>query len=353
MRVPFFILLILSTSFLFSAEKEAPSGKRRPRIRIYDQEANLVPVAQPVDDGKQAGIDLDKKIRGEQGAPSFMNLPITGISLMPSVNRSNQDTSKEGEDEKKNSWVTPMDFLLEEDRIDENPDLMFDETKKDQPEEMEITDWETLQKSMIEDALKKKKPEISDEEMGEMLKGKKKDAQEKKSGGGLEMEAIAPLQEMDSLGKNLDSTRLPDALSKSEGFVPILQSARQMNGEIHRPGGGVSVQSALPGSSAMLNTLKEKWAKPADISSGSRLPGVGQVGILPRESLMSRRVSEPSGLQSFAASNPALRPLPDVKPAIREPVKFQSAAPQIRNEPKMLQREDYRIRSSLGVPHGL
>lgn len=348
------MIFLLSASCLLPAGDEAPV-KRRPRILIYDQEANLVPAVRPEENDDLSANELDRRIRSEAGAPASLENPVSSVSRIPLLNTSGQKAQAEKTDEDEDSRINPMDFLLEEDRLDQQ-DLEINTGKINETEqEMEITGWEELQKSMIMDALVKEDPDLTDEELTEMLKTRDenpKDGQAKQTSGGLEMEEIAPLQEMNAPSAEWVGAGSPAALRDSGGFVPVLQSARRVDGEMKRSARDPNVNMKLPGSSAMLNTLKEKWTKPSE-SSAPGVPGGVGPSALPRESLMNRPLPQTGGLAGFAAGNPAVRPLSEKLPLTREVPRADVSPPSPRQGINMLRRDDYRIRSQVGQPPGL
>lgn len=342
------LLLYMATA---EAESEQPV-KRRPRIRVYDQATIVMPVVKPVENTQQAEMDLDRKIRGDMEAPSGFQNPVGSVSFLPSLGSSSWNTqSSNEEDEEEESWVTPMDFLLEEERPEED-DLLSTDTEDTTTEgEMEITDWDNLQKTMIEDALKKEGLELTEEEMEEMVGGKdNQDDETISQTTGLELEKIAPIEDFQSSQIGNQGSR--GDRSSTGRFVPILRDERQVAGEINRP--QIDRRFELSGSQSLLNDLKGKWAKPSDRSIKVS-PSQFNPRALPTESLMNRPIAEPRGFSSLSAGNPAIRSLPNPSPVQVDTQVRRRQQPEAQTaiQPRSFPKNDYRIRSKLGVPQGM
>ncbi|MDF3130570.1 hypothetical protein P0Y35_15285 [Kiritimatiellaeota bacterium B1221] len=350
--IAFMVCLVVPVFFLCAGE--TAGAKRRPRIRVYDQEANVMPVIQSVDTGAVEQNVLEKKIRGEVGAPSQGN-PIDLVSPLPSMNMINRDARAEMKDEEEESWISPMDLLSEEDRIDSG-DLDL-EAQAQTDTEMEILDWAELQKSMIEDALEKQEPEMTEEDVEELLQGGTEDAIDSSRAGGLEMDEVAPLQELADRQGDLGEARHTDRFQDTGEFVPVLPSARQMNGEISKPVRERNAQLELSGSREMLNALKEKWAKPATPSLASRAVGGEMPGgsAITREFGMPRSGPREVSASGFSLNNPAIsRQSAAPKPVLRESQPRQlPSVTQPPAQPRETRGSEYRLRSQLGVSPGL
>jgi|GEM_PF-2422403 len=338
--------------YLVAAEAESEQPvKRRPRIRVYDQATQVMPVVKPVENTQQAEMDLDRKIRGDMEAPSGLQNPVNSVSFLPSLGSSSWNTQTSDEEDEEESWVTPMDFLLEEERPEED-DLLSTDTEDTTTEgEMEITDWDNLQKTMIEDALKTEGLDLTEEEMEEMVGGEEdQDDETISQTTGLEMEKIAPIEDFQSSQIGNQGLR-NDSLSSGR-FVPILRDEHQVAGEINRP--QIDRRFELSGSQGLLNTLKDKWAKPSDRTvkvSSSQF----NTRALPTESLMNRPIAEPRALSSFSAGNPAIRSLPNPSPVQVDTQIRRRQQPEVQTsiQPSSFPKNDYKIRSQLGVPQGM
>ncbi|MGA0369547.1 MAG: hypothetical protein ACO3N7_08865 [Kiritimatiellia bacterium] len=341
MRFFSILLLIAIPSALWAQTEEAPV-KRRRRILVYDQSADVLPVNREVEKDPGAKSDLERRIRQDAGAPSSLESPMSSIPLISLPQDSPRNSATE-ESEEKESWITPMDFLLEEDRIQEEIDM--DPQEEENSAELEITDWEALQKSMIEEALKKEEPEMTDEEIAEYLALEPREGSEDSSeNSGMAIEQLAPVQSL----SGSDESRLADPVGSVGQFVPILQDSRQMNGEVVRPQRERDSRVALSGSAELLNNLKEKWGNPAE---AARRPGSASLdnASLPRESLSA------TSLPSISLVNPAIRPLGE-SPSMRMPAAAgrELSPPPVRNEPASgSPRQEFRLRSQLGVPAGM
>lgn len=343
----FILLSCLTLSWLWA--EDAPV-KMRPRIRVYDQSADLVPVIQPVVDTRASELDLDKRIRKDVGAPVSIENPISGVSFLPTLGSASVSNQSEKPEEGAGSWISQENFLLEEDMMPKE-DLVLEAEKKEADNgEMEITDWQHLQKTMISDALVKKEVEMTDEEMEEFLAAEKQGETKPEASGGLEMEALAPLENLNRPEASLENNTARMTGLDMGGFVPVLQSRTQLGGEVSRPQRERSQQLELSGSRGLLNDIKQKWEKPAERGFETGQAGFSAAG-LPRESLMARPAVGNSALSSFSASNPAVRPLPAPESMLRTPVRNEM--PANREAPAAQPRKEYRIRSTLGMPPGM
>ena len=342
MRFSLYVLFLASAFYLQAAEEEAPV-KRRPRIRVYDQSVNRVSVERRMEEDRSAELELEKRIRNDMGAPVSLENSFNPVSIISTVNTGSRESVSEDEEEE-DSWVTASDFLLEEDMIEEDDLLLTVENEEDQNQEMEITDWEALQKSMIEDVLKKADPEMTDEEMEDAFFSEEdEDTMDTPASGGLEMADIAPLHDL----QTQDRQMVREAVADPGQFVPVLQSVRQMNGEVSRPVRERDTPMSLSRSSGMLEELKEKWNRPSEITA-SRNSNTFSAPPLPRARMAM------TALPSVSLANPAVRALPELSktnsPASRPK---PEALPQPQNESRGGMRKDYRIRSRLGVPSGM
>ena len=308
-----------------------------------------MPVIQSVDNRGTAESEMEKKIRGEIGAPSVSS-PLDLVAPLPTMNSSSRDARAEMKDDDKEGWISPMDLLAEEDRMDAGD---LDLTQKEQANpEMEILDWAELQKSMIEDALTKAEPEMSEEDLEEMLQSRTDDPIDSSRSGGLEMEEVVPLQDLAEGQGDLAEDRFSERFKDSGEFLPVLPSARQMNGEVYRPERDRNPQLELSGSRGMLNELKEKWANPSTQTVGGRMNTFEMPGTA-RDSGLSRPLRSDVSVVGFSANNPAIsRQSSAPKPVLRESVRPQIPAPQPRAQPAESRSNDYRLRSQLGASPG-
>jgi hypothetical protein len=339
-----FMLSVFAAALLWA--EEAPV-KKRPRIRVYDQSAHMVSVAPKVEDTRAAEADLQKRIRQDIKAPGSLENPVSNVSFLPELGTSSLFSQPEaGEDTEAESWINPEDFLLDEDMMSQDDLLKAEAENKDADSgEMEITDWEALQKNMIEDALFKKEVEMTDEEMEEFLANESENADRLNQSGGLNMDTVAPVEDLNASSPGNRGGTDIQSLDMG-GFVPVLPTRDQLNGEISRPQRERDPRFELSGSRNLLNNLKENWNTPADRGIESRPARIASPA-LPGESLMSRGSVSASGFSGLSRDNPAVMPLPSAQPLLRDvaPVNREPAAPPPRN--------DFRIRSTLGLPPGM
>ncbi|WFB37524.1 hypothetical protein P3T73_07095 [Kiritimatiellota bacterium B12222] len=347
MRVLLYCLSMLMISpVLFSAGKDAPV-KRRPRIRVYDQEAAIVPVATPEIIQKAETEDLERQIKKDISAPTGFQNPIDGLSFISPLSNTWSSPVAEEEEDEDEGWVTPEDFLLKEDLLQKDPELDVEDAAEDNGE-MEITDWKALQKTMIEEALKKEAPELSDEEMEELFAQDEVSEEEATSQRelGMEVQELAPVQDLQSSSPLEGRLGGLDSNATAGQFVPILQS-----GSLERVERAPRME--LTGSRNLLNGIRDKWSSNTDTGS------IGSAATfdrpeLPTESLMPR---SSSGLSSGSLlSNPAVSVAPSSgMPASLPSLQSQPVLSAPRPAPvesSAMPAKEYRVRSRIGVAPG-
>lgn len=334
-------LMLCLIPFCLLRAEETPV-RRRPRILVYDEAAKVVPVKPKVQDASTAEADLQKRIRQDMKAPGALENPVNSVSFLPTLGSAVFSPPEETDEGEEESWITPQNFLLEEDLMSKE-DLLKTEAEQEelQSGELEITDWEALQKSMIEEALNKKEVEMTDEEIEAFLANENLDETRLNQSGGLDLDVVAPVDELRQVVPSGESGSAARVNPDMGGFVPVLPTREQLNGEVSRPQRERDPRLELTGSRNLLNNLKEKWGQPSDrrVESPASRP---VTAALPGERLMPQGLPSASGVSGLGANNPAVSAFPASAPA---PVTREIPLRQPRNEP--------RIRSTLGLPPGM
>lgn len=341
------MVLLLPASFVLGQKNEP--ARRRARIRTYDQSAEIMRFSRPVESPVAAEADLDRKIRTDIQAPTSLQSPVSHISLLPSMGTASWNDEVPEEEDEDESWVTPSDFLLEEDRPEEDDLLSSESTESTPDDEMEITDWDKLQQFMIEEALTEDEPELNEEESDALTREEEREDVSTRTANAMDIAEVAPLDNLQNANTQRTSTR--DQGLRPEAFVPLLRMEPQREGEISRQQRDEMFE--LKGSQKMLNNLKEKWTNPAT-ATVSAPNSLAERRALPSERRMGRNFSELRQSSTFILGNPAVSSLPKPEPVVPETsIQTERSLPQPPRQTSDFPKADYRIRSRVGLPAGM
>lgn len=258
------------TVFAQESDQHDSGAPRRPRIRSYNRKADIIPLgdaAPPDRGGRTSGVDPDiLRERSTQRDRQYGMSRITGIPMLTPTTP--EPTRKDGEETENDNWINPLD-LLSEDELYNPGDLMMESDLEDgAADDMEISDWETLQERLIERELENTRgDEEQDEDQADAEEGRRDrsvdmDGETMGRNTGLGLEPLVSRDDATLESEEGDA----EVTGRVETGERLLESAMRMVGRRDTPGprGGMDDFDApereeLTRSRAMLNEVRDKW----------------------------------------------------------------------------------------------
>ncbi len=351
-----------------------PEARKRPRFLIYDVKPVLIGedngITPPKDEPNQ-GNATQEALRGvrvrSDARHEALSHTAASVSVLPVMESRSDETEEETSEE--SAWVTPLDFLSNEDLI-----VPEEELELEPEEETTPADWESLEQTLQDQHNPEQATdaELTQEALQELLAAQ---PERTSVSTGLQLSSVLA-------GPSVGEGAVPDsdALSGSRvqtGVRPednpeLLNAPLPSAMTLDSPPGGGEIFSpdrstGLEGSRALFSEVRERWApasRPAaaearsPVTSPLESAAVRSLGQVERSTSSS---SSPPG--SFSRNDPvpvirrdtSFQPVsPDLSPSLRPPrtpesVRVPDRAPTLEG----FQRRDTGIRSRMGELPGM